>query len=77
MDSTKVKPYEVTCPHCYENQITKITLHIGMGTWVSFLIYGLMSACLCGWLVFVVPFYKDVEHHCSNCEQRIQYTEVA
>lgn len=64
-------PMRVFCPHCAHAVETRTTLAAGAASWLACVLL-LPGAFCCACLVpFVVPWFKDVHHHCPSCRAEI------
>ena len=68
------EPVSVQCPHCNIQITTEATTVVGVRSrswkcsWFCAL-FPFCTLCCCGWHLFSIPQFMDVEHKCPYCER--------
>ncbi|CAD5205533.1 unnamed protein product [Bursaphelenchus okinawaensis] len=64
-------PQLIDCPRCKHHGETVMVYKNGMMTWLTFVGICLASVLIIPlfftWVPFVIDSFRDVEHHCPNC----------
>ncbi len=61
-------PIYAVCPYCRQTITTELKERVGAFTMLTFMCF--LHCFLCC-IPFLVPRFKDVDHHCSNCKSLI------
>ncbi|CAD5208009.1 unnamed protein product [Bursaphelenchus xylophilus] len=65
------QPQLIDCPRCKNHGDTVLVYKNGLCTWLTFIGILLASVLVIPlfflWVPFVIDAFRDVEHHCSNC----------